>query len=662
MGVWHFPHAPDHDVPEVERAVNDFAVAAQGFGYARVLAELSGNPSRADLGAIESLRCSRANQSSADVLILYLSSHGAEENGRHYILLSDYGRGPRSQTCVETSDLAYWLASAGFQAVLLIIDACFAGSATTSVVREVARVVERAGSQMAVITTASSISDSQAGAFVDALKTSFALAETSYKCGGPGAEYLSLEGLVSLTNQHLSKCHAPQTVRLLTLSESVLPFFPYSSSSGSAAAASSDVGTQPAPTSDIPSFETWLRRQGDRERTIRDVLTAVSLGEGDGFPFDDIMPAVTSAISGHLYTDQDIDAALKLAIRYLQVNHSHGRATYQLAYPIHVAYLQSNIDVRLAQQAITEELGRLSPDLKWAHPYTRKHIHDHAAKAAQSALQVARAAERRSNTNEHPASRGRFRVAANGLSAAALMVVTGIGIHAWDRQQAAGILSGTQAALEECRASIETSRTETAANSATEEADQASSANERQGLCERQLNAAQSSLASCEAQLRPLQNGKHSPTGLTPRATKPALTNQGSETLKHANDYHAVAIAGEAELIGRTSVRQLYDPKTMLRLRYTLASDEDDTTAFEWVVMTQRAKPINHVDLTPAISRKVIGKTQALDWTIEKNDPDILQHIRCDQGAQAFTIWMESTTRQHVRASIPISIRVCQQS
>jgi hypothetical protein len=380
LGIWDFARSPENNNPRVENSVESIVGEVSKYGYERLLSTVSSNPSRVDLAHFEAYCRRRAAEikERSGLLIVYVSSHGEAHEGSHYIYLSDHHRDWYSSTTIETAVLASLLARAQFEAVLLIVDTCAAGAATSSIIQRIADVVEDSGTRMAVIATAGRIQTSDAGVFSNALMKSLATAQTALKCGGPSAEYISLEGLVSLVNQALparTDDIVKQRVRLLTLSDGVLPFFPRLNS-GVAVVARAPVAFAPnhAAASNVASFETWL---SSSEPAVRDVLTALAFTRGQGLPFDDILPAVAAAIRNRAYSDRDIEQVLMAASGYVKAREILGRTVYTLAHAQHADYLRQQVDTPCTHRSIATALAALSTDLKWAHPYVRRHLGEH---------------------------------------------------------------------------------------------------------------------------------------------------------------------------------------------------------------------------------------------------------------------------------------------
>ncbi|MFI5798029.1 AAA family ATPase [Streptomyces sp. NPDC051677] len=97
--------------------------------------ELAGDPPEAEVRSrLTSLVRERA-WTDADAAVVFVSGHGVQANGTHYLVFSDSDSDMVSSTALRTSDLIAWLADTPVQHLLLILDACFAGEVAGDALR-----------------------------------------------------------------------------------------------------------------------------------------------------------------------------------------------------------------------------------------------------------------------------------------------------------------------------------------------------------------------------------------------------------------------------------------------------------------------------------------------------------------------------------------------
>ncbi|MGN9846116.1 caspase family protein [Nonomuraea sp. H19] len=129
------------------------------------------------------------------------------------------------------------------------------------------------------------------------------------------------------------------------------------------------------------------RLKGDAERAI-DLLRPLAFADGQGLPWEDLWPAVASAVSGRTYTDDDLDWLRRTAGSYVVEATEAGRSAYRLYHQAMAETLCHDVDETAVHTGFTRALiGRVpytvhgERDWARAHPYTRTYLASHAALA-----------------------------------------------------------------------------------------------------------------------------------------------------------------------------------------------------------------------------------------------------------------------------------------
>ncbi|WP_432992076.1 hypothetical protein [Dactylosporangium sp. CA-233914] len=130
------------------------------------------------------------------------------------------------------------------------------------------------------------------------------------------------------------------------------------------------------------------QRLGADAGRARDLLLPLAYSRGSGLPWEDLWPALASALSGRRYTDADIDWLIDTAGYYITEATTEGgrRSTYRLYHEALAEHLRadradpaddaSRITGLLAAHCPRRADGH--PDWSRAHPYTRTHLATHA--------------------------------------------------------------------------------------------------------------------------------------------------------------------------------------------------------------------------------------------------------------------------------------------
>jgi WD40 repeat protein len=145
------------------------------------------------------------------------------------------------------------------------------------------------------------------------------------------------------------------------------------------------------PSSVGAAMEDYLRRFGNDEQRVRDLLLPVAYAEGAGLPWEDLWAPLASAIAGRPYSDEDLRWLQRQAGAYLVEGLTHGRSVYRLYHEALTDHLRrhdlrSTAEIQHAITAVLVEHVPLTPDESgrdWAraHPYIIAHLATHAAAA-----------------------------------------------------------------------------------------------------------------------------------------------------------------------------------------------------------------------------------------------------------------------------------------
>jgi hypothetical protein len=151
--------------------------------------------------------------------------------------------------------------------------------------------------------------------------------------------------------------------------------------------ANREITANQIPRSSGGAFDEYLARFGHEEQMVRDLLLALSYGEGQGLPRGDIWMAVARAVSGRSYGTRAINRVLTLAASYIVEEIEQGLSVYRLYHRALADHLRVGADDLSAHKAIARELRLLvaeipeTPGLRWlsAPAYIKRHLATHAA-------------------------------------------------------------------------------------------------------------------------------------------------------------------------------------------------------------------------------------------------------------------------------------------
>ncbi|WP_162596801.1 trypsin-like peptidase domain-containing protein [Streptomyces sp. NEAU-S7GS2] len=141
------------------------------------------------------------------------------------------------------------------------------------------------------------------------------------------------------------------------------------------------------------AFEDYLERYGEHTRRARDLLRALAYAEGPGLPADALWPRLAGALAAapRRYDLEDVAWLLEQAADYLiETDPTDTEPAYRLFHRALVDHLRSEQDEARAQQRLTAALradvpsgSGGAPDWARAHPYARRHLAVHAARAGR---------------------------------------------------------------------------------------------------------------------------------------------------------------------------------------------------------------------------------------------------------------------------------------
>lgn len=190
-GTAHYEKLEDSELPRVPDELERIAKSFASIGYERQQAEFSSDP---DNDQLLSLFANARKESRAeDIVVAYYSGHGAqdEEEKRFYLLTRNSTFADLDATAAAAEDLARALIK-GLRAsqVLVILDACYAGSGAA----EFARIANRlanilgGGPGVFVIAAARPKQEAEQGALSSAL----AAALEDERLGGQVQPFLAM--------------------------------------------------------------------------------------------------------------------------------------------------------------------------------------------------------------------------------------------------------------------------------------------------------------------------------------------------------------------------------------------------------------------------------------------------------------------------------------
>ncbi|GGS10663.1 hypothetical protein GCM10010169_64140 [Micromonospora fulviviridis] len=130
-------------------------------------------------------------------------------------------------------------------------------------------------------------------------------------------------------------------------------------------------------------------RLGPLAQKARDLLLPLAYAEGAGLPWEDIWARVASAVSGRRYRDKDIDWLVRHAGYYIIEAKEEQRSSYRLYHEALAEHLRGPDDEasrarrRSVHDRFLRGLRSTVDGQQWrrAHPYVRRHLATHAARA-----------------------------------------------------------------------------------------------------------------------------------------------------------------------------------------------------------------------------------------------------------------------------------------
>jgi len=133
-------------------------------------------------------------------------------------------------------------------------------------------------------------------------------------------------------------------------------------------------------------LQTRLGQDADR---ARDLLRPLAFAQGAGLPWEDLWAPLSSRLSGHDYTNEDLIWLRRQAGSYVVEAMESGRSVYRLYHAAMAEYLRQGCDEdhvhRLFTSFLTERVPASRPGLDWtrAHPYALAHLATHAQRAGR---------------------------------------------------------------------------------------------------------------------------------------------------------------------------------------------------------------------------------------------------------------------------------------
>jgi WD40 repeat protein len=131
-------------------------------------------------------------------------------------------------------------------------------------------------------------------------------------------------------------------------------------------------------------LETRLGADADR---ARDLLRPLAFAQGAGLPWEDLWAPLSSRLSGHDYTDDDLIWLRRQAGSYVVEAIETGHSVYRLYHAALAEYLRQDCDEGHIHSLFTAFLqdrvpvSRQGPDWSRAHPYTLAHLATHAQRS-----------------------------------------------------------------------------------------------------------------------------------------------------------------------------------------------------------------------------------------------------------------------------------------
>lgn len=128
---WH-PLSVEKEVAALRQWLCSPALGRRRFSPA--YPELADNPSEDQIRLLRNI-ARRTAWTDADAVVLFVTGHGEQADDTHYLILRDSLSSIVSSTALRTAELIGWLADTAVQHMLIILDACYAGSVARDVLR-----------------------------------------------------------------------------------------------------------------------------------------------------------------------------------------------------------------------------------------------------------------------------------------------------------------------------------------------------------------------------------------------------------------------------------------------------------------------------------------------------------------------------------------------
>jgi WD40 repeat protein len=136
------------------------------------------------------------------------------------------------------------------------------------------------------------------------------------------------------------------------------------------------------------AFDQDLGRSGADAERVRDLLTPLAWTQGAGLPWETLWAPIATAISGLVYTDDDVAWVQEQAGAYVVEAAEDGRAVFRLIHQELADHLRDDhrtvpIEAAIVDACLEQVPERPGGGLDWAlaHPYIRRYLATHAAAA-----------------------------------------------------------------------------------------------------------------------------------------------------------------------------------------------------------------------------------------------------------------------------------------
>jgi hypothetical protein len=103
-------------------------------GFSPAYPELADNPTEDQIRVLKDV-ARKTVWTDADAVVLFVTGHGEQTDDSHYLILRDSVSSIVSSTALRTSELIGWLTDTAVEHMLIILDACYAGSVARDVLR-----------------------------------------------------------------------------------------------------------------------------------------------------------------------------------------------------------------------------------------------------------------------------------------------------------------------------------------------------------------------------------------------------------------------------------------------------------------------------------------------------------------------------------------------